>query len=347
MTLRTSKRPGGARGFSLVEIMVAMALSLILLAGVLAIFASSRKTFETNDRLSRIQESGRFALDSIVRDIRAAGYIGCSQRAPLINLLNNNAAMLWKFDQPMQGFDWKSSNTWLPALDTTPLTKFVNENDAIVLRIPKHDTTGVQLTADMSGSSGDIEVDATRIATIAVGDTVMINDCQERAVFEVTAKAGAMLTHAQKAFDPSVATPGNSSADLQRPYRKNAEVVPLRTVVYYIGEGSTPAAGNSLWRRASGASAGEELVEGIESMQFLYGERVGAAINYNLRADQVTNWNNVIAVRVALLVRSLSEYGPEKDSSTYQVLDVNVTAPSDRRMRQLFTTTATIRNQTL
>lgn len=347
MMLRTSKRTGGQHGFSLVELMVAMALSLILLAGVLAIFASSRKTFETNDRLSRIQESGRFALDSIVRDIRAAGYIGCSQRAPVTNLLNNNAALLWRFDQPMQGYDWKSSNTWLPALDTALLTKFVNANDAIVLRIPKHDTTGIQLTADMGSGTSDIEVDATRVATIAVGDTLMINDCQERAVFEVTAKAGSMLTHAQKAIDPAIATPGNSSGDLQHPYPKNSEVVPLSTVVYYIGEGSTPGAGNSLWRRASGASTGEELVEGVESMQFLYGERVGATINYDLRADQVTNWNNVIAVRVALLVRSLSEYGPEKDSSTYQVLDVNVTAPNDRRMRQLFTTTATIRNQTL
>ena len=68
----------GARGFSLTELMVAMTLSLILLGGVIAVFSSARTTYETTDRLSRIQESGRFALDSMVTDLRATGFIGCS-----------------------------------------------------------------------------------------------------------------------------------------------------------------------------------------------------------------------------------------------------------------------------
>src|SRR5690349_20318598 len=86
MQVRIASRSASS-GITLVELMVGMTLSLILLAGVLAIFASSRKTYETIDRLSRIQESGRFALETIVHDLRAAGYIGCRNRAPFFSAL--------------------------------------------------------------------------------------------------------------------------------------------------------------------------------------------------------------------------------------------------------------------
>ena len=52
-----------SRGFSVIELMVAMAISLLLLGGVISIFVSSKSSYETNERLSRIQENGRFALN--------------------------------------------------------------------------------------------------------------------------------------------------------------------------------------------------------------------------------------------------------------------------------------------
>ena len=50
-------------GFSLVELMIAMVLGLLLLAGVVNVQISSKETFQTSDDLSRVQENGRFALD--------------------------------------------------------------------------------------------------------------------------------------------------------------------------------------------------------------------------------------------------------------------------------------------
>lgn len=352
-----SSRRFAARGFSLVELMVAMALSLVLLGGVLAIFASSRTTYETTDRLSRIQETGRFALDSITRDLRAAGYIGCSQRATLNNTLNNSATILWNFAVPLGGFDGKGGTTWTPVLDTSVLPDSGADSgapdadsDAIVMRIPKHDIAGARMVKDMTSTNGDLEIDAVSAPAIREGDTVMISDCAARTVFEVTAKAGNVLSHAKvETVEEGATTPGNATDDLGQAYTSNAEVTPLQTVIYYIGEGSTPGAGTSLWRRVSGASGAEELVEGVENMQIQFGQRdaVGPNITYELRADQVTNWNNVVAVTVALLVRSLSEYGVDEDSSTYTLLGKSVVATGDRHMRQIFTTTATLRNQTL
>lgn len=343
------------RGFSLIELMVAMALSLVLLGGVLAIFASSRKTFETNDRLSRIQENGRFALDSIVRDIRAAGYIGCSQLAPFMSTLNNKTALLWNFEVPMTGFDGQGGGAWSPALEAAELVNPDSDSDAIALRIPKNDSTGTRVVKDMSSTDEDVEVDAATAASIEVNDIVMISDCAARTVFEVTAKAGGVLSHVDSEEivvdegeeEEASVTPGNDSGDLAQAYTANAEVVPLRTVVYYVGTANNPDAGLSLWRRVSGTGAAEELIEGIESMQLLFGERIGNSVTYDLRADEVGNWNNVVAVSVALLVRSLSEYGTDVDDTDYDVLDETISAPADRHMRQVFTTTATLRNQTL
>ena len=63
------------RGFSIVELMIALLLGLILLGGVIQVFLSSRQTHSANEAMSRMQENGRFALEFIARSARLAGYI--------------------------------------------------------------------------------------------------------------------------------------------------------------------------------------------------------------------------------------------------------------------------------
>ena len=64
------------RGFSLVELMVALVITLILLAGIGQIFLSSKKSYTVQDSLSRMQETGRYAMDTLTQDLRRAGYWG-------------------------------------------------------------------------------------------------------------------------------------------------------------------------------------------------------------------------------------------------------------------------------
>lgn len=61
-------------GLSLVELLIAMALGLLLTVGGLQMMLASQNIYRTTDSLSRIQESGRFALDFLAKDIRMAGY---------------------------------------------------------------------------------------------------------------------------------------------------------------------------------------------------------------------------------------------------------------------------------
>ncbi|MEL7937323.1 PilW family protein [Pseudomonas delhiensis] len=62
-------------GLTLVELMIAMTLSLLLILGVIQVFLSARQTYSTNDAASRMQESGRFALTFISNSVRLGGYL--------------------------------------------------------------------------------------------------------------------------------------------------------------------------------------------------------------------------------------------------------------------------------
>jgi len=61
-------------GFTLVEIMVAITLSLVLLAGVGQIYASSKESFRVQHNNARMQENQRIAMEFLNRDIRQAGF---------------------------------------------------------------------------------------------------------------------------------------------------------------------------------------------------------------------------------------------------------------------------------
>lgn len=61
-------------GFSLIELMISITLGSILMAAVIQFVFSSKKTFNLNEDVARIQENARIAMDLLAQDIRMAGY---------------------------------------------------------------------------------------------------------------------------------------------------------------------------------------------------------------------------------------------------------------------------------
>ncbi|MCG5513803.1 PilW family protein [Ectothiorhodospira shaposhnikovii] len=59
-------------GLSLVELMVAMVLGLLLLAGVIQVFLGNQTTYRETQRLAALQEAIGYGVDFMVRDIRGA-----------------------------------------------------------------------------------------------------------------------------------------------------------------------------------------------------------------------------------------------------------------------------------
>jgi type IV pilus assembly protein PilW len=71
MNLHTNRNQSG---FSLIELMIAMAISSFLLLVIMSMFSSTSRSRALQTALSGLNESGRFALSMISRDLRMAGY---------------------------------------------------------------------------------------------------------------------------------------------------------------------------------------------------------------------------------------------------------------------------------
>ena len=69
------------RGVTLVELMVALALGLLVTVALLKVYIDASRMYRFNEGLARLQENGRFALEFIRRDARAAAARGCGSRA--------------------------------------------------------------------------------------------------------------------------------------------------------------------------------------------------------------------------------------------------------------------------
>ncbi len=90
-TRSTHHRPDHAarrpvQGFTLIEMMVAMAIGLVLILGAVNIYAQGRQSFRTAETIARIQENARFALDLMGPDIRLADFWGRSGEAAYITV---------------------------------------------------------------------------------------------------------------------------------------------------------------------------------------------------------------------------------------------------------------------
>lgn len=92
----------GMRGFSLVELMIAIVLGLILVAAVGAIYLGSSRSYRTQTSVSQVQEQGRFANLLIAPIVRQAGYLPnpLTQTDPsLIFKSSNNKLAVFGFNQ--------------------------------------------------------------------------------------------------------------------------------------------------------------------------------------------------------------------------------------------------------
>lgn len=341
------------RGFTVVELMVAMAISLILLAGVLAVVYSSKVAYRQNERVARLQENGRAAVELMLQDMRAGGFHGCTRTVPFTNTLTTSTDLLWNFAAPVQGYDFASAATWSPSLDASVASPR-DGSDIVAVRTVRPGRPLMTTNAAMSSPTADITVAKNSADALANGTPVMISDCSAAAVFSVStftdSGATATLAHGLGGAVSGVG-PGNDTADVGIEFKAGAQVVPVDTVVYYIRDSGTlrnGVANPALWR-IIGAGAAQELIEGIEAMQVLYGEDTDGdrLVNSYVTADAVANWTNVISVTFGMLIRSVEPNSPEEDSRTYTLLPGNTVGPfDDHYERTLYTTTVTLRNTT-
>ncbi|MBT2766550.1 PilW family protein [Stenotrophomonas sp. ISL-67] len=370
-------------GLSLIELMISLVIGLILMLGVTQIFAASRAASRLSEGVARAQENGRFALEFIERDIRMAGHTGCvNDQAHFIKgtaaLRNNFTATTGSgnpldFSVAIQGYEAANTgpgNTLsvgegtipdgLPASISGLSPAPVPGSDILVLRFFAPE--GIPVTA-INGQ--DLTVDPLRWARLTEGGVATptlfgISNCDTADFFAGTTASGT-VTGTTVDFSSYAPQPAPTMV-----YR-------AESMVYYIGDGTN---GPGL-RRARADSAGtysinEELVEGIETLQLIYGldttatitaetppvgnitvQDIASGVSTAADATGAAEWRRVGLVQVGLVARSASPIGgggsskPTDAAATLGVLGMTYDqdAVTDGRYRAAYEVSVALRNR--
>jgi type IV pilus assembly protein PilW len=331
------------RGVGLVEIMISLVLGLLVTGAIVQIYLTTKRQNDMQTSLTGRQESARFAAQIIQADAQMAGFRGCLRDLGTVaNTLNTPTNFLYNYGQHVVGFD---NAAGLPA----SITNVVAGTDVLTLRTL--DDPGLNLSANMASATADPVVPAGLApAPMADGDIALVADCSGAAVFQVkTYLPGTGVLQRTGAT-----VPGNATLNLGRRFNAGAQVFRLRTTTYYI-RNSASGSGPALWRRV-GLQPAQELAEGIENMQVLYGEDTDGdqAPDAYRTAAQITaagGWGRVVSLQVALLAAGTQNRVADADERTFTLLDKTVdptvggTVTSDGRLRRVLTFTVAMRNR--
>ncbi|KZN18108.1 MULTISPECIES: PilW family protein [Pseudomonas] len=66
-----------SKGFGLIELLIALALSLVVILGVAQIFIAAKNTYVSQNTAAGMQEDARFVLSKMIQEIRMVGMFGC------------------------------------------------------------------------------------------------------------------------------------------------------------------------------------------------------------------------------------------------------------------------------
>lgn len=371
-------------GLSLVELMVAMVLGLFLVAVLLQIFQSARLTYNMSDGLARAQENARFAMEPLKRDLRMAGGNAiCAGEAIMPNIRINPAAMPevaallarelavqgWEFDGTGANTEFEfdpaemdaDANDWSNGLSDLPDFldgRAVAGSDVLALRV-----VGLPF-ADITGCNNN-NVNSANIGTCSRannGNTPPVAHGVTQGTIWAAADCGSGFvdicrqTNAGSATNLNCAPGGGniglapgSTWDIR--YGNQTEFYLPQVNYYYVGASATDNNRRALFRASncigSDVAAGclvEEIAEGIDSLQLFF--RIdGDADLYTADAIPDNNWTRVRAVVVNLLASSPTQVDAGALPRTFAMEEGLGFAVNDRSVREVYSTTVTLRNR--
>ena len=338
-------------GFSLVELMVALTIGLIILSSVSMLFVSSKKTYTTQDRLARLQENARFAMQFIIKDLRLTGYYGCVDEInadSVSNTLNSSTSFAYNAQIPLEGLN-SAAGTWYPSGSATLPSGIASGTDAIAIRMGDA-SSSVYIDTEMPNSSAELKVNS--VTGFNTGDIIMVSDCTSTDIMQITQVQTSSVKLQHNPGGGS--SPGNSTQKLSKAYSPSGNgtrVMKFMTRQYFIATG---ASGNpALWRQDNTATP-VELVDGIESLQVLYGKDTDSdrIPNLYLQAgaaglQSAADWSSVVSVRIGILARTVNDKDTYIDSGTYDVDGDSAndfTASGDHNKRRIFQAAVQLRN---
>jgi type IV pilus assembly protein PilW len=325
------------RGVSLVELLVALVIGLFLMLGAVYVYNHSRNSYRTSEVMSRLQESGRLALDVIEADLRMANFWGMSNRSEYI--LNRAGAGL----PTPAGFNATQSGN---------LSRCGAAGSFWMITLEEY----------LGGTNNSYGLATCAALNYLAGtDVVFLRRASETAPIELDPDQVYLQTSRLQGTlfvpDGACTDPENAAcipADYQPPRSASRE---LEAHVYYVSSQSAlrddvPALRRKRLANINAATEAEalldeELVPGVEDLQV----RFGVDTNGDSNVDQYVNPNavpagaTVISATIWLRVRAEDREIGFIDGTSYQYADMAAAVtPSDNFRRIVVSKTIYLRN---
>lgn len=110
------------QGLSLVELMISLTMGAMITAGVVRLFSANSEAYRVLQGQARMQESARFAMEFLRRDVENAGRLGCNSNLDPddATFYFNQVALPPPFEYDIhtafvQGYEGQAGAAWLPA----------------------------------------------------------------------------------------------------------------------------------------------------------------------------------------------------------------------------------------
>ena len=348
-----ARRRSSQAGFSLVEILISLVISAFILSGTIQLYVSGLSSLQVGEGISTLQNDARLALMLLEEDMRLVSYQGCSD--PYSNVISTSANTLHAnsssisnlLENGLQAYEVDNSN-W--AVGTPLAASGINAivgSDVVTVMFAA--ATATPLSEPMTTANGMISI-ADNPNGISVGDLLMISSCNSATLFratDVTATNPVKIKHEQVAGDG-----GNSRASFNTVFDSTSTVHQFVQNTYFVGDNIR---GMRALHRMDRDGNIVEMVEGVENMQILYGQRDASGTESNLNDDLVRyvaaddanlKIEEVDRILLSLLISTPSEISGVNNPSTFDLLGEAI-APGDNeeKMRKVFRHVIHLRNR--
>lgn len=259
-----------------------------------------------------------------------------------------------------QGWRGWQTQTGEAALDANP--RVIIGSDILRIWYPAEKSTRVLAIQNKTHWQSPDVLTLQDKHVIEAGDIALLSDCRSSLIIQVCRMQNqGQYPRLHVAYQGGHCRLGNKPGTLPAvpsgPLSTHMEITRLTSRTYFIGKKAGKRSNPpSLYfadlnrsRNDSSTGKAEQLVEGVETMQILYGEDTDndEQVDVYQTADRVNNWRKVLALRIGLLMRSIRQVSGQDQATGYNVNGSSISIPSpDQHLRRVYTRTIVLRNRT-
>jgi len=312
-------------GFSLVEIMIAMLLSLALGSAVITVFVNNSYSFSQDENVARMQDDARHALREVAFEVGMAGHYADLH---IPDIVTPDAALSIGTDcGPGGEVNWMYKTVATGTENALSLTAIDNATGADVVAAHSCFTAGEVLPGTDVISIKRVVGQKTDVPTA-------------NAIYLRTNGTVGLLYQA-----PFPATPSVTVATPRADWLYSPSIYFIRQFANTPGDGM-PTLCRKVLRGAGPSMTTECLATGIENLQVEYGIDTSedGHPNIYLTAPTLVEMQDVVSARIFLLARTSEIDTRYTNDKTYSISNAGDYLPDDSFHRRVFSTSVTVRN---